>query len=183
MPIIGRYRRFTRWPRLELNLLYLVLPWTVIVFAFGQSPLDYGLGLGDWRRGLAFTLIVGGAVAVGGAWAARRPDLRAYYGRGAVGAGSILAESAGALLGWEFFFRGFLLFGLGQLYGADAIWLQAVPFALAHLGKPWLEALLAFPGAVITGYIAWMTGSFWYPFLIHWAQMSAVLWAARRDQR
>jgi len=45
------------------------------------------------------------------------------------------------LFAWEFFFRGWLLWGLGRKYGTDAIWLQIIPFALMHVWKPEIEQL------------------------------------------
>ena len=72
------------------------------------------------------------------------------------------------LLGWEFFFRGFILFTYTRKFGPDGLWLQAVPFALAHIGKPEIEALSTIFGGFVFGWIAYRTRSFLYPFLIHW---------------
>lgn len=72
------------------------------------------------------------------------------------------------LIGWEFFFRGWILFGYARKFGAEALWLQAVPFALAHIGKPEVETLSTIFGGFAFGWVAWRTRSFLYPFLIHW---------------
>jgi len=72
------------------------------------------------------------------------------------------------LFGWEFFFRGWLLFGYARRFGPEAIWLQAVPFALAHIGKPEVETLSTIFGGFAFGWVAWRTRSFLYPLLIHW---------------
>ena len=72
------------------------------------------------------------------------------------------------LIGWEFFFRGFLLFTYARRFGADALWLQAVPFALAHIGKPSIETLSTIFGGFAFGWLAYRTRSFLYPFLVHW---------------
>src|SRR5258705_2055777 len=40
------------------------------------------------------------------------------------------------IFGWEFLFRGWLVFGYARKFGAEALWLQAVPLALGHLGQP-----------------------------------------------
>ena len=63
---------------------------------------------------------------------------------------------------------GFLLFALYRVCGPYAIVLQAVPFAMAHIGKPELETLSCIFGGSAFGYVAWRTRSFLYPFLIHW---------------
>ena len=61
------------------------------------------------------------------------------------------------LFGWEFIFRGWLLFGYTRKFGTDGIWLQAVPFALAHIGKPELETLSTIFGGFVFGWVAWRT--------------------------
>jgi len=84
---------------------------------------------------------------------------------------------------WEFFFRGFLLFGLarGSRIGAwGAIILQTIPFTLLHwspiaaASKPNMETFGAALGGPALGYLALRTGSFVYGFLIHWL-MAATL--------
>ncbi|MFM8875091.1 MAG: type II CAAX prenyl endopeptidase Rce1 family protein, partial [Anaerolineae bacterium] len=53
-------------------------------------------------------------------------------------------------------------------FGPDALWLHAVPFALAHLGKPEVETLSTIFGGFVFGWVALRTNSFLYAFLIHW---------------
>ena len=69
------------------------------------------------------------------------------------------------LIGWEFFFRGWILFGYARKFGAEALWLHAVPFALAHIGKPEVETLSTIFGGFAFGWIAYRTKSFVWPFL------------------
>ncbi len=52
-------------------------------------------------------------------------------------------------LAWEFFFRGFLLFGLYKRYGEGAILFSTMPFVVAHWGKPEAEIF----GAIAAGFI------------------------------
>jgi membrane protease YdiL (CAAX protease family) len=72
------------------------------------------------------------------------------------------------LIGWEFFFRGWILFVYARKFGHEAMWLQAVPFALAHMGKPGIETLSTIFGGFAFGWVAYRTKSFIWPFLIHW---------------
>jgi membrane protease YdiL (CAAX protease family) len=81
-------------------------------------------------------------------------------------------------LGWEFFFRGWLLFGFARRFGPDALWLQAVPFALAHIGKPEVETFSTIFGGFAFGWIAYRTRSFVWPFLVHWFIATFVILAA-----
>ena len=71
------------------------------------------------------------------------------------------------LVAWEFFFRGFIFFGYQEQFGDHALWLQAVPFALAHFGKPAAETLTTLFGGFLFALVARQTGSCFYPFLIH----------------
>ena len=69
---------------------------------------------------------------------------------------------------WEWFFRGFLLFGLAQGFGAvPAIGIQAILFGLSHFGKPPIEVAGAFAGGLILGALCWREKSFFPAFLIH----------------
>jgi membrane protease YdiL (CAAX protease family) len=54
------------------------------------------------------------------------------------------------------------------LYLVIPLWLQAVPFVIAHIGKPEVETLSTIFGGFAFGWVAWRTRSFVYPFLIHW---------------
>jgi membrane protease YdiL (CAAX protease family) len=165
---------------IENTLLYLVVPLLVIVLAFGDSPRDYGFTLGDWRQGLLWTgIIVALAVPVILA-AASTEAMRDYYRnhRGALSA--LIPIFALDLVGWEFVFRGFLLWCLARRLGPTAIIAQAVPFALAHLGKPELETISTIFGGSLFGWVAWRSRSFAYPFLIHWFIFTLTVWVATR---
>jgi uncharacterized protein len=69
----------------------------------------------------------------------------------------------------EFFFRGYLLFGLHKKFGEYAILLQAMPFMVFHFGKPSIETFLSFFFGLLMGHIALRTKSFIPCFIIHWA--------------
>ena len=84
---------------------------------------------------------------------------------------------------WEFFFRGFLLFGLARaryLSNFGAVIVQASVFALLHwsivpsASKPPAEIATALAGGLILGWLAVRTKTFFYGFLIHWS-ISAIL--------
>jgi membrane protease YdiL (CAAX protease family) len=69
---------------------------------------------------------------------------------------------------WEWFFRGFLLFGTAQGMGAIvAIVAQAILFGLAHGTKPGPEMYSSFAGGLILGIICWREKSFVPAFLTH----------------
>lgn len=148
--------------------LYLLVPLLLIVLVFRERPAAYGFSLGDWRAGLKWTLVAWAVAAPLLYLAGRTPDMAAYYLRYEQPLAGILLNAALDLIGWEFLFRGFLLFALYRVAGPSAIILQAVPFALAHLGKPALETFSTIFGGAFFGWVAWRARSFLYPFLIHW---------------
>lgn len=166
--IFQRYRHLTPSKSLDMVIVLLIVPLIIIVVAWRERPSAYGLQLGDWKRGLLFTL--GGiALMTPILWfVARTPGFRSYYGKPFSSWGWMMLDNAAHLWSWEFFFRGWMLFGLARRYGDDAILLQAVPFAVAHISKPELETLSTIFGGAAFGYVALRTGSMLYPFLIHW---------------
>jgi membrane protease YdiL (CAAX protease family) len=78
-------------------------------------------------------------------------------------------------IGWEFLFRGFLLFGLARLWGPKkAIWAQTLPFFLLHYFKPPLELAFSLPGGLAAGWFCLRAGSFLPLWIIHVVQMTTV---------
>jgi len=171
LPMIDRYNhRITGTKAYDRIILYLVIPMIVIMFLFREKPAIYGFRLGDWRTGLIWTVVGCAGMAIILYFIARTPAMQEYYSAKAPESTPyLLYITAVDLFGWEFMWRGFLLFGLAMYFGpGPAIWLAAVPFAFMHLGKPEIETLSTLFGGAAFGFIAWQTGSFFYPFLIHW---------------
>jgi membrane protease YdiL (CAAX protease family) len=166
--MIDRYNNFTDSVYLDRLILFLLVPLVIIIVFFRESPAEYGFGLGDWKAGLALTGMVIVVVAPLLWFVAKSdPSMESYYD-GLLK--PVLPLNAFLdLIGWEFMFRGWLLFLYARKYGpADALWLQSVPFALAHLGKPQLETLSTIFGGYIFGLVAWRSKSYLYAFLIHY---------------
>jgi hypothetical protein len=172
---VDHYRDLIAPPILSDMLLYLVAPLLIITLIWRRSPLDFGLRFGHWRAGLAWT--AGGIVLMAGVgWLfLQLPGFPSYYAGyfalhnpgGDVWTG--IALSGVQMFGWEFLFRGFLLFALAEIFDADAVWIQMVPFAMAHFGKPEWETYASIPGGLLAGWIAYRVGAFWPAWLIHWA--------------
>ena len=74
---------------------------------------------------------------------------------------------------WEFFFRGYLLFGLLRSIGWAAVIVQAIAFGLLHLGKPTSEVAASFGAGIVLGILALNAKSFAPCFLLHWASSVA----------
>jgi len=85
------------------------------------------------------------------------------------------------LTGYEFFFRGFLLFGSLEVLDIwSAIALNAVIYALMHLHKNLRETIGSVPFGGLLALAAWQTGSIWTGIGIHTVlAISNFLWAIR----
>lgn len=147
--------------------LYLVIPLLMIRLGFRKPLREFGFTLGDWKAGLVITGVAIGVMAPV-LWLIGRSDsaMRSYYSWQMNAAMPLLTFLD--LIGWEFIFRGFILFGYEKQFGPHALWLQAVPFAMTHISKPAVETLSTLFGGFAFGWVAWRTRSFLYPFLIHW---------------
>jgi membrane protease YdiL (CAAX protease family) len=164
--LVFSYHNITPSTEINQTVLFFVIPLLFIVLVFRESPRDYGLALGDWRAGLVITL--GGiALMTPVIWSLAKldPTSQSYY-QGMTA--SLPWNTFFQIFGWEFLFRGWITFGYARKFGANALWIQAVPFALMHIGKPEIETLSTVFGGFAFGWIAYRTRSFLYPFLIHW---------------
>lgn len=180
--------------------LCLWLPLLTILLVLKSEPSQFGLTRGDRRLGLKWTGIAWGVMVLVLAVVVSIPSLHAQFqqqylygrlSRSLSGVGPVFFNqhvNLKALLYyelamgfymfcWEFFFRGFLLFGLqkSRLGAWGAAIVQALLFALLHwsyvstASKPPAEVLSALPGGLILGVLALRTRSFVYGFLAHWA--------------
>jgi membrane protease YdiL (CAAX protease family) len=174
--MIDHYHKLTPVKEIDRTILYLLVPLVFIIFVFRESPRNYGFALGDWKAGLV--IVLGGVLLMTPMiWVLGRGDtaMQSYYD-------SLTANLPWNtfldLFGWEFIFRGWILFGYARKFGPDALWLQAVPFAVAHIGKPEVETLSTIFGGFAFGWAAWRTRSFVYPFFIHWYIFTLVILVA-----
>ncbi len=174
--MVDSYHTLTPVKVVDRTILYFLVPLFFIIVVFRESPRDYGLALGDWRAGLALTL--GGVLLMTPIiWYLGHGDASMHdYYRGQVA--GLPWNTYLDLFGWEFIFRGWMLFGYARKFGPEALWLQAVPFALAHIGKPEVETLSTIFGGFAFGWVAYRTKSFIYPFFIHWYIFTLVVLVA-----
>ena len=164
--MVDSYHQITPYKYIDRVILYLVVPLVVILILFRENPREYGFALGDWKTGLVITAL-GILLMAPVIYYLGHGDetMKAYYKPWLNG---LPWTTFIDLIGWEFFFRGWILFGYARKFGPEALWLQAVPFALAHIGKPEVETLSTIFGGFAFGWVAWRTRSFVWPFLIHW---------------
>lgn len=153
-----------------------VVPALLVRCVFRQPLASYGLGLGD-RRATIVAIVIGAPIFVAIAlWGARLPGVRELYPlnpRAGDSLGAFLRHAfAYALfyLGWEFQFRGFLLFGLRETMGdVNALLVQAAASCLLHYDTGPAETLLSLAVGWLWGEVALRTRSIWPSFAWHYA--------------
>jgi hypothetical protein len=163
------------------GFLMFVIPVVLILLVLKQKPSDFGFRIGDYKFGLkTFFLFVAFMIPV--IWIISGSEsFASAYPQG----GNRIRENFSVLiyyelfvgfymLAWEFFWRGYMLFGLKQKFGFYAIFIQMIPFFILHRGKPELETFAAIFGGLILGIQAWRANSFIYCFLTHWSVMMFV---------
>ncbi len=135
----------------------------------------YGLGLGDPLRALIFVAGVAAVVLPTVFLASRKPAFRDHYPqiRRAAPWDAALRRSNAAtwalyLLGYEFFFRGFLLFAVADAWGVWAgVGVTTLAYVYAHLPKNADETIGTIPMGVVFALGALWSGAIWAPWLAH----------------
>lgn len=157
-------------------ILLFLLPLIIIKLVFKEKLKDYGWTLGDRKYGVLFTIITIPAIVTPILFlGSRMPEIRAIYPLSKLVQDNVsvflLYEFSYILLyyaGWEFFFRGYILFGLREKFGDTyAILLQLIPYSLLHFNKPEPEFMGSIVLGIALGYLALRTRSILYPFIIH----------------
>ncbi|KAA3656547.1 MAG: CPBP family intramembrane metalloprotease [Chloroflexi bacterium] len=171
VPMLDYYgHKFTSVKAYDRFVWYFIIPMLVIVLLFRESPVAYGFKIGNWRTGLMWTVAACVGMAIILFFVARTPSMQQYYNaRAPRELWTLVFRNGVELFAWEFVWRGLMFFAFARAFGpGPAIFLQAVPFAFMHLGKPEVETLSTIFGGAGFGFIAWQSDSFIYPWLIHW---------------
>jgi len=155
------------FPRASELIYYLLIPLAAGWLLFRDEPRDYGIRIGHWKPSLVMILVCLAAMAPILYGVSEMPEFRSYYHKSAIDWPELLLDKALYYFAWEFLFRGYMLFGLEKSIGRSAIFVQAIPFVLLHLEKPFLETLFCIPGGLVFGYVAHRTRSFLPCFIIH----------------
>lgn len=158
-------------------MLLAMVPLAVVLFIFREPLKDYGLKLGDWKLGLYGTVILFPLIAGTLLFpASQTMEMIDFYPLDREAGASAIAFlrfelSRGILFytAWEFFFRGFMLFGLRHHVGDWlAICIQTIPSCLWHIGMPSGEIISSIAGSILFGVLAVRTQSILWPFLLHY---------------
>lgn len=155
-------------------LFYLAVPMSIVLLLFRESPARYGFRFYLTRRtALLYTALILFMTPFL-FWAATQPGfLRKYpfidY------AGNDLSIIVvwelvylARFVALEFFFRGYMLFGLEEKLGTwNAVALSVIPYSIMHFAKPFPEALGSIVAGAVLGFIALRTRTILGGVIVH----------------
>jgi len=152
-----------------------LLPALMIKSIFHEPLPNYGVRLGDWQWSFKALLILAPVMMALTLPSSRMESFTAEYplykGAGA-SPFNFVAYSLFYLtyyLGWEFFFRGYMQFGLAARLGdGNAILVQTLASCLLHIGKPDAEIYSSILGGIVWGIVVFRTRSLLPALLLHW---------------
>ena len=151
------------------------IPALIIKFVFHEPLSAYGVQMGDIRFGIkSFLILAPLMIALTYPSSRTEPFLLEYplYKEASSSLGMFSVYSLSYLmfyLGWEFFFRGYMQFGLqGKFGGWNAILVQTLASCLLHIGKPPAEIYGSILGGIVWGMMAWRGQSLLFVILLHW---------------
>ncbi len=159
---------------IDPNYLYaffclFVLP-LMFLLAIRENPKDYGLSFGNVRLALPIFIFLFAGFTVLGLIVASMGSFKQFYSSSLSCPGDYLflfLTHFVYMWGWEFINRGFLLLGLRKYVGIYAVYIQLIPFAILHLGKPPFELYGSIIFGLFFGFYAYLVDSFIYCAILH----------------
>jgi membrane protease YdiL (CAAX protease family) len=155
-------------------LLMFWAPYFFIKMVFKKKLSDFGFQWGDMKYGFRFVLITLPFILLIIYNASARSSIQSEYPLSKSTIDHlhlfIIVEVFYLIyyVGFEFLFRGFMIFGLEKRFGAlAAILIQAIPSTIVHFGKPAGESFGAIFVSLVFGYLAIRTRSVFYSLLLH----------------
>jgi len=156
-------------------LLMGILPALIVKFVFGETLAQYGVQIGDARFGWKAFLVIAPVMLLATWPSSNMSDFLAEYPL-YPGAGNSPQQFAAHAfsylffyLGWEFFFRGFMQYGLRESLGDwNAILVQTLASCLLHIGKPDGEIFGSIIAGIVWGIVVFRSRSLLYVLLVHW---------------
>jgi membrane protease YdiL (CAAX protease family) len=166
---------YRAWWVMWTVLGFLVLPAAFMLLRPGRHIRDCNLSWSGFREHVWIYVGLFAAVFPVIYLVSWSPSFYSYYPMYADAGRSwkdlLLWESlyAGQFLALEFFFRGFLVGGLGRYIGILSVPVSVMPYMMLHFAKPWPEAYAAIVAGFVLGWLAWKTKSIWGGVFIHCA--------------
>lgn len=151
-----------------------VLPAVASLLVFNKPPSAWGLTVDHAVKYLPWLLLAIAIPAALNAFLARNSKNHGIYPQLRIKSwtpGFFMLNALGwflYLLGYEFLFRGILLFGVYDSWGFwGAIATNTVIYSLAHFNKNMGEALGAIPFGIVICVITLSTGTIWFAIVAH----------------
>ena len=151
------------------SLVYFgLLPVLVILIFLRKNPLNFGLRIGNYRVWIPYIVIFLVIAIPVLYFTSDMSSVQGYYRTHRGFDFATYALQMGVyMLGWEFLFRGFMLFGLKDKFKEGSIIVQMIPFVLLHIGKPEIETTSTIFTGLLWGYICYRGKSFWPAYIMH----------------
>jgi hypothetical protein len=168
------------WFLMDGSFMFLI-PVISIKFVFKKKLSDFGFTLGDKKFGILTSAIFFAFMFVIVMIVSSSIEFKVAYPQG----GEALRNNYQLLflyelcilvymLGWEFLWRGYMLFGLKEKLGLYTIFIQMIPFFILHKGKPEIELFASILAGIILGVQALRSRSFIYSWILHWMVMVSI---------
>jgi len=166
--------RLAKWSLLSFGA-YFVIPAILTRFVLGRRLSEFGLSFRGVARHLPLYAFLYLCVLPLVWVASRQPEFLLTYPFA-----DSAREGLSDLLIWEllyglqffsleFFFRGFMVFGLEKRFGISAVFVMVVPYCMLHFHKPMPESVGAIFAGLVLGVVALRTRSIFGGVIIHWA--------------
>lgn len=151
-------------------IYYGIIPLAVLLILRIGKPISFGLGLGDYKFWIPASITYLAVALPLIYFTANALNVSEYYEAYSfkVDWPTYILNTTILLLGWEYFFRGFMLEGLRNSLKEGAILVQMIPFTLLHLGKPDAETLGCIVSGLLWGYICYRARCYWPALIMHW---------------
>ncbi len=156
-----------------LGIIYAISPF-IPMLLFKNKPAEYGLKVGEYKIWLKDLFIIFFVMLVILLIVFKFTNFKSIYPLSYTarkGFNNFVIYQMIQLFhmfSWEFFFRGFMLFGLSNKIDKRlAILIQTIPFALMHYRKPLLEAYGSIFAGIFLGIIAIRGRSFLPCAILH----------------
>jgi membrane protease YdiL (CAAX protease family) len=159
--------------------LFFIMGIIFVKFVLKARLKDFGLGLGDRKAGLKLLIFGAPLLVLAGLTTVWDSGMNQMYPL----AREVIYAPIGFVflyyisyiayyIGWEFLFRGLLVFSLEKRGPLLAIMVSTMISALIHssiagFGKPFAETASAIIAGIAFGYTAYKTRSVWYSFVMH----------------
>ena len=160
---------------LNLFIFYALVPMIVIKFIFNEKLTDYGLRLKGAYKGYQLYVILLLVMIPLVLYFSRTESFQSRYPFLKIHTKEDVQNKlwkweiiyACQFFALEFFFRGFVLFGLKPRFGIYAVFIMTIPYCMIHFGKPFPETIAAVVAGVVLGFLSLKNKSVWLGFLIH----------------